>query len=111
MEVHWPNYERHGGAAAFIRQVNSLNVQDTLAVAGELPRLGIPARVVWGAADHFQKIAYGERFARDLAAPLRRIDGGRHFTPEDYPEIIAEELNQLAADVSQNVTTKSITPK
>lgn len=45
----------------------------------------LPARVVWGAADQFQKLHYGERLARDLDAPLRRIDGGKHFTPEDHP--------------------------
>lgn len=99
MEAHWPHYDRHAGAAGFVRQVDSLNVQDTLAVVDDLPRLGIPARIVWGAADQFQKIEYGERFARDLSAPLRRIDGGKHFTPEDHSDIVAQEIDQLAADV------------
>lgn len=99
IEVHWPHYDNHDGAAAFINQVDSLNVQDTLNVADELTKLDIPARVVWGAADHFQKIEYGERFARDLSAPLQRIDEGKHFTPEDHPEIIAEGINQLIAEV------------
>lgn len=93
--AHWPHYDRHDGAAAFVRQVDSLDVKDTLAVAGELPRLRVPARIVWGAADKFQKIEYGERFAQDLQAPLRRIEGGRHFTPEDHPEIVADELQKL----------------
>lgn len=97
--AHWPHYERHGGAEAFVRQVESLKVQDTLAVAAELPALGIPARIAWGDADQFQKIEYGERFARDLAAPLRRIEGGKHFTPEDHADVLAQELNQLIADV------------
>lgn len=101
--AHWPHYERHGGAAAFVRQVDSLNVEDTLSVADELPRLGVPARVAWGAADKFQKIEYGERFARDLATPLRRIEGGMHFTPEDHPDIIAEEINRLLAEVPRKV--------
>lgn len=99
IEAHWPHYDRHDGAAAFVRQVDSLNVQDTLAVVEELPRLGIPARIAWGAADQFQKIEYGERFARDLAAPLRRIEGGKHFTPEDYPGVMADEIGRLLADV------------
>lgn len=95
VKTHWPNYHNNDGAAAFIRQVNSLNVQDTLAVANELSRLEIPARIVWGAADAFQKVEYGERFARDLKAPLHRIPDGKHFTPEDHPETIAGELQQL----------------
>jgi pimeloyl-ACP methyl ester carboxylesterase len=101
IQVHWPHYQRHGGAQAFARQVNSLNVNDTLAVSSELPRLGVPARIVWGAADGFQKIAYGERLARDLNAPLRRIEGGKHFTPEDHPEIVAMEIDRLLQDVKQ----------
>ncbi|MFC6489332.1 alpha/beta fold hydrolase [Nitratireductor sp. GCM10026969] len=56
---------------------------------------------VWGAADQFQKAEYGERFARDLSAPLRQIEQGRHSTPEDHPEIVAHEINQLLADVQQ----------
>lgn len=100
LPVHWRHYQRHGGAAAFARQVEALRTSDTLAVQDDLPRLGIPARIAWGAADGFLDIAYGERFARDLSAPLRRIEGGKHFTPEDHPEIIAQEISALLAAVS-----------
>jgi pimeloyl-ACP methyl ester carboxylesterase len=51
--------------------------------------------VVWGEADQFQKIEYGERLARDLGAELHRIPGGKHFVPEDHPEAIAEAVNTL----------------
>lgn len=105
IEAHWPHYREHDGAAAFVRQVNALDVQDTLEVADELAKLGIPARIVWGSADTFQKIEYGERFARDLSAPLERIEGGKHFTPEDHPETIAAAINQLVVDVSSTATT------
>jgi pimeloyl-ACP methyl ester carboxylesterase len=96
---HWRNYARHGAAAAFVRQVRSLDVRDTLAVQDALPHLGVPARVVWGAADQFQRVRYGERFARDLGTTLRRIEGGKHFTPEDHPDVIAEALNDLILEV------------
>lgn len=100
LEAHWPFYERHGGADAFVRQVRSLDVQDTLAVADELKRLAIPAQLVWGVADQFQPIKYGERFAKDLKAPLRRIEGGKHFTPEDHPNVVAEGINALVSEPS-----------
>ncbi|UAW97395.1 alpha/beta fold hydrolase [Halopseudomonas nanhaiensis] len=96
---HWQPYARHGGAASLIRQVEALDVHDTLAIQDALPGLAIPARVVWGAADPFQKIEYGERFARDLGAPLHRIDGGLHFTPEDHPDVLAEQILALAEEV------------
>jgi len=99
-EAHAPHYDRHGEAEAFVRQAQSLNVEDTKSIAGQLPTLNIPARIVWGDADEFQKFEYGERLATDLGAPLRRIEGGFHFTPEDHPQIIAEEINALLRTVN-----------
>lgn len=53
LEVHWKHYAAHGAAEAFVHQIRSLNVHDTLAVRDALPRLDVPARVVWAAADLF----------------------------------------------------------
>jgi len=92
---HARKYLDHGGAEAMVRQIDALDVNDTLAISEQLASLGIPARLAWGEADGFQKIEYGERFARDLGAPLRRIPGGKHFTPEDHPDVIAEEIMAL----------------
>lgn len=105
---HWPPYARHGGAAAFARQIAALRRRDTLAVADDLPTLGVPARIAWGADDHFLKISYGERFAQDLSAPLRRIESGKHFTPEDYPEVIAEEIGALLATVQERAAPRAM---
>jgi len=91
----WPYYERAGGAAALVRQARSLDVNDTLAVADQIPKLDVPARLVWGAADKFQEIGYGYRLAYEPGAPLERIDGGQHFVPEDHPEEVATAVNEL----------------
>lgn len=99
LETHFPPYRDSDGAAALARQVAALDVRDTEAVASDLPGLRVPARLAWGDADQFQKLRYGERLAQDLAAPLRRIDGGKHFTPEDHPDILAEEINLLLSEV------------
>ena len=98
--VHSRPYDEHGGGAAMARQVTALDVQDTLAVQDQLPTLKVPSRIVWGVADQFQKLEYGERFARDLGTTVRRIEGGKHFTPEDHPDVIAEEIRSLAAEVA-----------
>ncbi len=81
------------------RQARSLDVRDTLAVADRLRGLNVPARVVWGAADRFQPIKYGERFAADLDADRRRIDGGKHFVPEDHPGDVAATINSILEEV------------
>lgn len=92
---HFPYYEAADGAAGFVRQVQSLDVRDTLAVSDRIPGLNLPAHIVWGSADQFQKIGYGYRLAYELGAPLDRIEGGKHFTPEDFPGPAAAAVSAL----------------
>jgi pimeloyl-ACP methyl ester carboxylesterase len=93
--THWQPYATHGAAPALMRQVGALHVEDTAAISDLLPSLGLPARVVWGDADPFQKIGYGRRLAADLGTTLHPIPGGKHFTPEDHPDRIAAAINEL----------------
>jgi len=108
LDLHWQPYARYAGPASLIKQVEALDVNDTLAVADALQTLNIPARIVWGAADRFQKVEYGERFAKDLSAPLHRIEGGLHFTPEDHPQEVAEELLLLVETVRQQASISHV---
>lgn len=101
LSVHLRPYLQHGGAAAMARQVEALDVRDTLAVAGQLSSLDRPARVVWGLADQFQKATYGERLARDLGTRPIAIRGGKHFTPEDHPAVIADAIAAVVREVEQ----------
>lgn len=39
------------------------------------------------------------RHHQGVAAPLRRIEGAQHFTPEDHPAIVAEEIGLLLEKV------------
>lgn len=97
LETHWAHYAAHGAGDALIRQMRALDVRDTTRVAGALPGLRhLPARLVWGAADPFQPVGYAERLARDLGAPLERVEGGKHFMPEDHPDAVARAVNAVA---------------
>ena len=99
--LHVRPYLEHGdAAAAMVRQVQALDVNDTVAVQDQLPSLQIPCRIVWGVADQFQRIRYGERLAADLRAPLQRIEGGKHFTPEDHPQALVDAINSLIVEVA-----------
>lgn len=96
LDAHWHGYDHPEGAATLVRQMRALHTEDTMAVAPALPSLDVPAGVVWGAADRFQKISYGRRLAADLGAELDEIDTGRHFVPEDYPGRMAAAIHSVA---------------
>ena len=97
---HLPFYEGAGGAAALVKQARSLNVQDTLGVSDQIPRLDVPARLVWGVADGFQPIGYGYRLAYELGGSMRRVEGAKHFVPEDHPDEVATAVNGLLGEVA-----------
>lgn len=99
LRVHWAPYASVDASQAFAHQIQALDVRDTLAIADQLPNLDVPARLVWGAADSFQKIRYGERLARALDAPLDPIDGGKHFIPEDHPDRVAAAVQTVVDEV------------
>ena len=93
--THRPAYDHPGGAGAFVRQVRSLRTRDTLEVAPLLSQLRVPAGVIWGAADRFQKLAYGQRLARDLRADLDSVPNAKHFMPEDHPSEVAATIRRV----------------
>ncbi len=100
-EIHWQPYARPIGPKAFAHQLRHFDARDTLTIAHELPRLNLnaPVRVLWGEDDPLG-LPSGEQIAADLGAPLQRIPGGRHFTPEDHPSIITEAIHSVLAEVA-----------
>jgi pimeloyl-ACP methyl ester carboxylesterase len=98
IQVHWRPYARHEGAAAFERQIHSLDNSDTRTVADRLGSLGVPARVLWGVADDYQRVDVGERLAEALGVDLVREEAGKHFVPEDHPDVVARGLNALVRE-------------
>ena len=106
LNKHFAPYAAHDGAKALVRQMQALHTSDTQDVANHIGRLrDRPARVVWGAADPFQKLRYGRRFARDLDCELVTISGGKHFVPEDHPDVVARAVQDVLRDcIFQAVT-------
>ncbi|MPZ00982.1 MAG: alpha/beta fold hydrolase [Actinophytocola sp.] len=92
---HWEAYETHGAARSLFAQMSALDKRDTLAIASRLSQLHLPGTVIWGVADQFQKLRYGQRLAADLGTELIGIDGGKHFVPEDHPDQVAAVVNDL----------------
>ncbi|HEV2819117.1 MAG TPA: alpha/beta hydrolase, partial [Solirubrobacteraceae bacterium] len=93
LRVHWTGYDHAQGGTVLVRQMRSLDCRDTEAVASALPGLDVPAALVWGVADRFQKLdPYGRRLAADLGASVDEVQGGKHFIPEDHPERVAAAI-------------------
>jgi pimeloyl-ACP methyl ester carboxylesterase len=82
---------------AFFRNVEALDSRHTQAIAGRLGDIAVPAHVVWGASDRFQKPEWAPRLRDAIpGATLRLIDSG-HFVPWERPEELATEIRELAA--------------
>ena len=96
-----PDQADHGVRRNYDQENGLRGCAGPLRRGSRLRDLRVPTRIVWGASDGFQKVRYGERFARDLEAPLVRIEQGKHFTPEDHPEAMANEINRVLEDVRQ----------
>ncbi|WP_162913077.1 alpha/beta fold hydrolase [Rhodospirillaceae bacterium SYSU D60014] len=96
--LHWQPYARPIGPIAFAHQLRHFSARDTLAVAPALPHLDLPVRIVWGEKDPLG-LWSAERLAADLRAPLQVIPGGRHFTLEDHPDIIADAVHAILSEV------------
>ncbi|MGY1841838.1 MULTISPECIES: alpha/beta fold hydrolase [unclassified Modestobacter] len=85
-----------GGPRLLARHLRSLDSVYTQTVAPFLPRLIMPAEVVWGRLDHQMKPRYGQQLADDLPdARLTMVDGASHFVPADRPEVVAAAVLRL----------------
>jgi 2-hydroxymuconate-semialdehyde hydrolase len=83
--------------AAFLRNVEALDSSHTEAIAAELGKIGVPAHVVWGAADPYQRPEWAPRLRDAIpGATLRLVDAG-HFVPWERPDELVTEIRALAA--------------
>lgn len=86
------------GLDALVELAQGLDARCTQTLAPELPRLHLPAAVVWGEQDPFLALASGERLARNIPdAQLTRIPDASHFAPADAPGAVTDALLQLLA--------------
>jgi pimeloyl-ACP methyl ester carboxylesterase len=88
-----------GGPARLAAHLRSLDSAYTQAVAPFLPRLPLPAEVLWGMRDHQMLPRYGERLAADLRVPLTRVEDASHLVPVDRPDVVAAAVLRLVEAV------------
>ncbi len=92
-------------AARFAAKVDPAELE---AVSGRLGSFPGPARVVWGTADRFFKVALARRLRDTFAdATLVEIEGGRTFIPHDLPDRLAQEIVAFPAPQGNGSTSAS----
>ncbi len=75
----------------------SIDPRDLLDVSTRLDRFTRPVRLVWGDADRFFRLEFGQRLASVFPnATLTTVTGGRTFLPLDEPDQVAEAVTALA---------------
>jgi 2-hydroxymuconate-semialdehyde hydrolase len=85
------------GAEAFLRNGRAMDPRITEEVAPRLADVRVPAHVVWGERDPFQKVRWARRLRDAIpGASLTTLPGG-HFLPWELPSEVAREIRALAA--------------
>lgn len=87
-----------GGPELLDRHLASAHPAYTLSVAPFLPRISVPAEVVWGRHDSQMKLRYGQRLAEAIpAARLTVVEDAHHFVPADAPGPVLDAVRRLLA--------------
>lgn len=89
-------YSTDVGRLSLARDAAALDCNETMELAGALPRLRVPSLVLWGENDPFQPVSIGRRLAWDLPdAKLAVIPGASHFCLVDQPAEVGAQLTQF----------------
>ncbi|MDR0359561.1 MAG: alpha/beta hydrolase, partial [bacterium] len=82
-----------GTAPAFLTTVRSLALRSADDVLADLPRLGVPLRLIWGVEDPLFPVGQAERAHRLVpGSRLRMVDGAGHTPEIEQPERFLEAL-------------------
>lgn len=102
-ETYWSPYNRSLGPWALSHQLKFFRNEDTEAVGLALERAKpqIPAKVLWGEKDPLG-IPSAERLASALGAGLVKVPGGRHFTIEDHPSLVAGVIESVLLEAQKH---------
>ena len=85
------------GAETFLRNARAMDPRITQEVGPRLAELAVPAHVVWGRRDPFQRVRWAARLRDAIPdATLSVLDGG-HFLPWEKPAKVAAEIRALVA--------------
>jgi pimeloyl-ACP methyl ester carboxylesterase len=86
-------YTTEVGKLSLIRNAAALNTNLTTEITPLLSTIDVPTMVLWGEADPFQPVKFGERLASDIpGARFIPVKDARHFVMIDKPDEVAGYL-------------------
>jgi pimeloyl-ACP methyl ester carboxylesterase len=83
-------------AEAFFRNARAMDPRITEEVAPRLAEIRVPAHVVWGKRDPFQKVRWAPKLRDAIPGATLTVLNGGHFLPWDRPAEVAAEIRSLA---------------
>jgi len=83
-------------AEAWIRNARAMDPRITEEIAPRLGEIRVPAHVVWGRGDPFQKLRWAARLRDAIPNATLTVLDGRHFLPWERPAEVAAEIRALA---------------
>jgi 2-hydroxymuconate-semialdehyde hydrolase len=87
------------GRRAYLRCARALRTEDLTSVMDRVEGLDVPTLIIWGAADPYQDVQYGERLAGAMRRARLVVEDAGHFIQEDRPKEVALLVrNFVAAD-------------
>ncbi|MFD2415082.1 alpha/beta fold hydrolase [Amycolatopsis pigmentata] len=96
-----PHRSALGRSSFFEHQVRHYDAKYTEEISGELDRLTMPVRILWGAADQWQPLDYALRLSEDIpTAELVVVPDAGHFVMEDDPARVTREIVDFLAGPS-----------
>jgi pimeloyl-ACP methyl ester carboxylesterase len=97
-----------GRASFFEHQVRHYDSRYTREISGDLQKLSMPVRILWGEEDEWQPTSYARRLRRDIPnSELVVVPEAGHFLMEDAPERVTAELSGFFAEDGNPATRTS----
>jgi 2-hydroxymuconate-semialdehyde hydrolase len=84
------------GRRAYLRCARALRTEDLLGRMKEVEEADVPTLIIWGEADDYQLVKYGERLRERMRkANLVVVKEAGHFIQEDQPDEVARLIRDF----------------
>ncbi|HXT17419.1 MAG TPA: alpha/beta hydrolase [Gemmatimonadaceae bacterium] len=96
IELYLRPFKEHDGRRALVSHIRALTSRETIKLGRQLGKIRAPTAIVWGEHDRVMPLSVARRLEAAIAgATLEVLPDARHFTPEEAPRQIADNIEAL----------------